>query len=753
MRRVVRHRIFMKYLLTYLLTLLLPTLLLMAFVYQGFIERLQQEVVAGSINTLDKSRTALDEQMKRVEELTSQMLIEQNRLSAYRISKHPGYRAWGIVEELKRYAAVHAFVHDIWLYYRGEETIYTSSSVYRLAMLLDQVYPFSGWPKAEMVADLNDSRQTKMILPSSIPGSSERYLQIVVPVLPNQSDPYATLVYLIRESTVRQMLSNHYRTGGSTWIFDSEKRLITGVGPHQDTLSDQVAQLLHNKEVATYEQVTFDGKSFYLFVLESTLNNWNYVTLLPVAEVMNSVQQAKQRSLYGMALILLGGGLIVFYSMRWNYRPIRQLKLESEKLMTEPTQSSPTLNELETVQYAMQSLANRNRELDERVRSQASLVKRQWLLALLRGQVESVEELEVFGKETGFFIQGEQFRVAIIKWAPQSIFAQQIAVEGFEANILPPIVGHGVEHPDPDRFILLLSEGSEDQPPIEGLYDLWQRLREASGESVTIGIGTACSVVDIPRSYLEADTALSHRFIQGTDRLIDFADIQTAATLTERYPQLEMDRLQQAIRNGQADQVEARLRTMICFIREKHPTLFAARGLCLDMIRTVNAAWEKMGLDDSNLHRYPDVFSLESIETLDAFEQLIQEVCRDLCQLMDRSTSNDGGERSLEAMQRYIHEHYQDCEFSFQSMAIHFGMALSNLSQLFKDQCGSTLLDYTTDLRMNKAKEYLLQSDDTLKTVAESVGYYNVSSFIRRFKKWTGATPGEYRQRHKEEVI
>lgn len=57
---------------------------------------------------------------------------------------------------------------------------------------------------------------------------------------------------------------------------------------------------------------------------------------------------------------------------------------------------------------------------------------------------------------------------------------------------------------------------------------------------------------------------------------------------------------------------------------------------------------------------------------------------------------------------------------------------------------GQTLLEYTTCMRMEKAKVILTSTKLQLKAVAEEVGYYNVSSFIRRFKQQTGVTPGEY---------
>lgn len=40
----------------------------------------------------------------------------------------------------------------------------------------------------------------------------------------------------------------------------------------------------------------------------------------------------------------------------------------------------------------------------------------------------------------------------------------------------------------------------------------------------------------------------------------------------------------------------------------------------------------------------------------------------------------------------------------------------------------------------------LTETSHPIKTVAKEVGYYNVSSFIRRFKEHQGITPGVYRE-------
>ncbi|MNI97236.1 DNA-binding transcriptional regulator AraC [compost metagenome] len=51
---------------------------------------------------------------------------------------------------------------------------------------------------------------------------------------------------------------------------------------------------------------------------------------------------------------------------------------------------------------------------------------------------------------------------------------------------------------------------------------------------------------------------------------------------------------------------------------------------------------------------------------------------------------------------------------------------------------------------MSKAMEQLVDTDEMIRTIAEQVGYSNVNSFVRIFKKITGLTPTEYRAKNKE---
>lgn len=54
--------------------------------------------------------------------------------------------------------------------------------------------------------------------------------------------------------------------------------------------------------------------------------------------------------------------------------------------------------------------------------------------------------------------------------------------------------------------------------------------------------------------------------------------------------------------------------------------------------------------------------------------------------------------------------------------------------------------EYLIQLRMEKAKELLKSSNETIKNICNQVGYSDVKHFTALFKKYTGIKPGEFRK-------
>lgn len=67
-------------------------------------------------------------------------------------------------------------------------------------------------------------------------------------------------------------------------------------------------------------------------------------------------------------------------------------------------------------------------------------------------------------------------------------------------------------------------------------------------------------------------------------------------------------------------------------------------------------------------------------------------------------------------------------------------------------QAGTSYQEILDQLRRELAKHYLVQSQLAIQDIASYLGFSEPRSFHRSFKNWTGMTPGEYREQHKESV-
>ena len=66
---------------------------------------------------------------------------------------------------------------------------------------------------------------------------------------------------------------------------------------------------------------------------------------------------------------------------------------------------------------------------------------------------------------------------------------------------------------------------------------------------------------------------------------------------------------------------------------------------------------------------------------------------------------------------------------------------------MFKAETGSGLSSYITEVRVNAAKELLLNSSLTIQEISDACGYNNEKYFYQIFKKATNLTPTQYQMR------
>ncbi len=92
----------------------------------------------------------------------------------------------------------------------------------------------------------------------------------------------------------------------------------------------------------------------------------------------------------------------------------------------------------------------------------------------------------------------------------------------------------------------------------------------------------------------------------------------------------------------------------------------------------------------------------------------------------------------------YIDAHY-DQPITLAEIARASHLSVSRLAHLFKEQMGVTPIDFVTGVRIERAKELLLGTDQSCTEICFQAGYGNQSYFTRTFKSVVGMTPRQFR--------
>ncbi|MDA8156145.1 MAG: helix-turn-helix domain-containing protein [Actinomycetota bacterium] len=85
-------------------------------------------------------------------------------------------------------------------------------------------------------------------------------------------------------------------------------------------------------------------------------------------------------------------------------------------------------------------------------------------------------------------------------------------------------------------------------------------------------------------------------------------------------------------------------------------------------------------------------------------------------------------------------------ETSLESMSEKAGVSKYHFCRMFKKYTGLSPMHYLARVRVERAKELLQSTSSSISTVAAEVGFNDLSSFIKHFKRVAGCTPRTFKK-------
>lgn len=109
------------------------------------------------------------------------------------------------------------------------------------------------------------------------------------------------------------------------------------------------------------------------------------------------------------------------------------------------------------------------------------------------------------------------------------------------------------------------------------------------------------------------------------------------------------------------------------------------------------------------------------------------------------STGNSSRDSVMDDILYYINHNYQE-NLRLEMIAALFGYNSSYLGKIFSKTTGENFNTYVDKVRINKAIELLEKGEMKVYEISDSVGYRNVDYFHKKFRKYVGKSPAEYRK-------
>ena len=268
-------------------------------------------------------------------------------------------------------------------------------------------------------------------------------------------------------------------------------------------------------------------------------------------------------------------------------------------------------------------------------------------------------------------------------------------------------------------------------------YAVYPKFYIAAGEPV---IGMA----KVFRSYTSAVILLQNSYFFPTGSFLSIADSPFPETIKEPLP----------------DNPEGNFLTLLTAKKETEALAFLdllnrhydqnpsslpneARDLYYKLFRCLEDAARQLKLTVWSSHEN----ILDTIEKAFSFAELHQKLLEHTRRFFTDIHNTVQENSTIFLIKDYISRNYGNENLSVKEISSHVFLSTSYICTFFKNETGQTLNQYLTEYRMEQAKRLLSDPRYKITEISSRVGYSDGNYFGKSFKKYTGLSPSEFREK------
>lgn len=765
-----KSRVFLFWLVSYITILIVPLIanIVIYFFSIGIIEGESEKVNNASMLHLTQ---LMDDQLMSIRKISidtgwDNQVMEMAYAKKPLTSHHRSTVAVNVIKYLKAQSASNSLINFMYIYFKNTGIILSSSSMNSVDDFYNfyhqtEDFTYSDWQTLLNGVHPWNYSKTKRITEFNKIDDSIAFLQTIPVEYPQK--PLGTVVVLVDRVKINNILRKAKWIDESTiFILNRNNEVIASSEPISLPETFSYDEL---NAPGQYINTQINNEDVVITYNNSSINDWKYVSVIPQRVFYSKAKFVRNIIIWALFFcFILGGAVAYLYTLK-NYNDVKKILKTISK---EGMDIYPDINEYDFINKSIKAAIDENKRISQKLKNQYSILKSNFIMKLLKGNAGNSATIADSLANYGIKFDSNKFAVMLMVVDDINGFfpveTEKIPGESMKlakfviTNIVQELIeqsnkAYVVEEEDVIIFLVNFTE--------EGEYcgvSFLERVAVAAEKIISnefkIFYTTAISSVHenpygIQKAYQEALEALDYKLFIGTGNIIRYDAVQK--TEDECYKYAFTLELQQkfinCIKAGEMDSAINIMENVIdqTFQQEAIP-LAMAKCVMFSMVNTViNAVSEITATIDRNfiaaLNPVDRLLKLKSIVEMKSEMKSILKSIGEYTAEIEQKKIN----QLVPVIKEYINENYSDPNLSLTKIADYLDMNATYISRYFKEQTGEGILDYINRIRIENSKLLLKRKNFSIKDISEQVGYCNINTFIRAFKKVEGITPGKFR--------
>ncbi|WP_246362913.1 helix-turn-helix domain-containing protein [Paenibacillus alba] len=760
-----KRSIIVTWLVSYLSVLLIP-IMISGILYAAGWHVVESEVNRANTSALKQMEQAIDNSLRGIERISLEIALNKSVTGFINTSKpltdNDYYELISIASDLRLYQTANDFIEQIYIYYRNSDTVISTRDRTNSRMLYEktreqETMSYEEWAKFfekpymqeyTPITFREDGQSMKAVM----------YAKSVI--LANPDQPGAVILFVIKDS---KLLANIPSTSDRTSIavLDKENRLVASTGIESRSAILDYSKLTGKNGMFMSADA---GQRAAVSYITSESTGWKYISTIP-AELFDDKMAYMKKLIYASIILsLLMGGVVTYLFLRKNYVPINLLIQSFAKKSGLSFQEG--LNEYGYLQAALNNTFAEKEQVDRRLHQHRDAIRSHFLQGLLKGRLEQNVPIHESLAAHDIRVASPYYAVLLFHIEHFGKFEMDQNAAPEKVRMLHFLIMNVAEEVIGDTNQAFITEIDNMQacivnfgtdPDSDELKRIAEQVKSFLLDHFHVHLTVAISEIHqelygLPPAYQQTLAALEYRLVMGSGEIIRYEDLPSSETVRPSrsyyYPLTVEHQLINLVKAGDFEKSSAIINEII-EINSSDASISVPLAKCLmfDLTSTLLKTMDEIG-SSSNRRTFivqtHQVDRLMASSTIKEMKGQIREVLAEVCQFIQEDRQQDHNALSQQVID-YVKSHYADVNLNISMVGEKFELTPSYLSKQFKAQTGEALLDFISRTRLDEAKRLLSLQQLSVSDIAKQVGYADINTFNRIFKKFEGITPGKYK--------